>query len=75
VITEYINCLQPLKNATERLKGRGETGKFSALYEIILVFKYLLRSLKNSAKPFKHVNFNAHAKAPKDYLIINLRAA
>jgi hypothetical protein len=75
VLIEYINCLRPLKNATERLEGRGETGKFGALYEIILVFKYLLRSLENSAKPFEHVNFNAHVKAPKDYLIINLRAA
>jgi hypothetical protein len=75
VITEYIDCLRPLKNATERLEGRGETGKFGALYEIIPVFEYLLGSLEHSAKPFEHVDFNAHAEAPKDYLIINLRAA
>jgi hypothetical protein len=75
VITEYIDCLWPLKNATKRLEGRSETGKFSALYEIILVFKYLLGFLKNSAKPFEHLDFNAHAEAPEDHLIINLRAA
>jgi hypothetical protein len=39
------------------------------------MFGYLLRALKISAKPFEHVNFNAYAKAPKDYLVINLKAA
>jgi hypothetical protein len=75
VITEYINCLQPLKNATSRLEGRGKTGKFGALYEIIPVFEYLLGALEISAKPFEHVNFNAHAEAPEDHLVINLKAA
>jgi hypothetical protein len=61
--------------ATKRLKGRSKAGRFSTLYEIIPVFKHLLRALEISAKPFKHVNFNAHAKAPKYYLVINLKAA
>jgi hypothetical protein len=75
VIKEYINCFQPLKKATERLEGRGKMGKFGALYEIIPVFEYLLNALESSAKPFEQVNFNAHAEAPEDHLVINLKAA
>jgi hypothetical protein len=71
----YIDCLQPLKNATERLKGRGKTGKFGALYDIIPVYEYLLGALEISAKPFEHVNFDAYAEAPEDHLVINLKAA
>ena len=41
-ITEYISVLRPLKLAIKRLKGRGCSGYFSAIHEIIPVFKYLL---------------------------------
>lgn len=75
MITKYIDYLKPLKYATKRLKGRGKAGNFSAIYEIILVFKYLLAALEALVKPFKHVNFNAYAKAPEDHLAINLKAA
>jgi hypothetical protein len=46
VITEYQDCLEPLKVATERLEGRGKAGKFSAIYEVIPVFEYVLTSLE-----------------------------
>ena len=36
VITEYIDLLRPLKYASERLKGRGKSGKFGAIYEVIV---------------------------------------
>jgi hypothetical protein len=75
VITEYIDFLQPLKNATARHGGRSKTGKFGALYEIIPVFEYLLGALESSVELFEHVNFNAHAKAPENHLVINLKAA
>ena len=42
VITEYIDLLRPLKAATERLEGRGESGKYGAIFEFIPVFEYLL---------------------------------
>jgi hypothetical protein len=42
VVTEYIDVLKPLKAATKRLKGRGNSGRFSTIAEIILVFKYIL---------------------------------
>jgi hypothetical protein len=46
VITKYINLLRPLQHATERLEGRGKSGKFGAIYEVILVFEYLLAELE-----------------------------
>jgi hypothetical protein len=47
VITEYIDVLRPLKQATKQLKGRGINSAFRAVAEIILVFKYLLRIYKD----------------------------
>jgi hypothetical protein len=38
VITEYIDILKPLKTATKRLEGRGKTGSFRAIAEIIPIF-------------------------------------
>jgi hypothetical protein len=67
--------LKPLKAATKRLKGRGNSGRFSAIAEIILVFKYILNYYKQRIKVYKAVNYNAYDEAPKDYLAINLRAA
>jgi hypothetical protein len=42
VITEYMNTLKPLKAATERLEGRGKSGGFGAIAEIIPIFEYIL---------------------------------
>jgi hypothetical protein len=74
VITEYQDCLEPLKLATERLEGRGKAGKFGAIYEIIPVFEYILGALEARTRPFERVDFNP-TDAPEDHLIINLRAA
>ncbi|KAG9378404.1 Dimer-Tnp-hAT domain containing protein [Pyrenophora tritici-repentis] len=64
VIAEYQDCLEPLKYATKRLEGRSKDGKYGAIYE-----------LEARARPFEHVDFNAHAEAPEDHLNVNLRAA
>jgi hypothetical protein len=74
VITEYQDCLEPLKLATERLEGRGKAGKFGAIYEIIPVFEYILGALEARTRPFERVDFNP-TDAPEDHLIIDLRAA
>jgi hypothetical protein len=39
---EYIDVLGPLKTATKWLEGRGKSGSFGSIAEIILVFKVLL---------------------------------
>jgi hypothetical protein len=46
VITEYMDVLAPLKKASERLEGRGKSGKHGAIYEVIPVFEYLLGELE-----------------------------
>ncbi|KAA8611875.1 hypothetical protein PtrV1_13751 [Pyrenophora tritici-repentis] len=74
-ITEYQNCLKPLKIATKRLEGRGKVGSFGAIYEVLPVFEYILRNLEELAQPWIDVDFNAHNEAPEDHLHINLRAA
>jgi hypothetical protein len=75
VITEYMECLRPLKFTTSRLEGRGKGGKFGAIYEIIPVFEYLLNAIESLALPYAHVDFDAHPEAPEDHLAINLKAA
>jgi hypothetical protein len=75
VVTEYIDVLKPLKAATKRLKGRGNSGRFSAITKIILVFEYILNYYEQRVKVYEAVNYNAYDEAPKDHLAINLRAA
>jgi hypothetical protein len=75
VITEYIGALQPLKHATLRLEGRGKAGNFGAIYEIILVFEYLLNELESLILPYTNVDFNAHPEVPEDHLVIDPKAA
>ncbi|KAI0569829.1 hypothetical protein A1F97_11065 [Pyrenophora tritici-repentis] len=74
VITEYQDCLEPLKFATERLEGHGKAGNFGAIYEVIPVFEYVLSALEARTRPYERVNFN-YADAPEDHIHINLRAA
>ena len=75
MITKYINVLQPLKAATELLEGRGKHSRFSAIYEIILVFEHLLKRLEEAAELYKNVDYSAHDEAPEDYLAININLA
>ncbi|KAI2479352.1 hypothetical protein Ptr902_09563 [Pyrenophora tritici-repentis] len=69
------HALKPLKAAIKRLKGRGKSGGFGAIAEIILVFEYLLGYYEQRVKAYEAVDYNAHNEAPKDHLAINLRAA
>jgi hypothetical protein len=64
-ITEYQNCLEPLKIATKRLEGRSDSSSFSAIYKVLPVFKYILRNIEELAQPYANVDFNAHTEAPK----------
>ena len=66
--------LKPLKEATKRLKARSKQGSFRAIYNVILVFKYVIRAYKAILRTYDHVNFNAYPKALEDYLAINLNA-
>jgi hypothetical protein len=74
VITEYIDVLKPLKMATTRLEGRGRSGRFGAIYEVIPVFEYLLEQFEERVKGLERVNY-APGDAPEDHILINSRAA
>ena len=74
VITEYIDVLKPLKMATTRLEGRGRSGRFGAIYEVIPVFEYLLEQFEERVKGLERVNY-ALGDALEDYILINSRAA
>jgi hypothetical protein len=74
VINEYIQVLQPLKEATKRLEGRGKSGRFGAIYEVIPVFEAVLSVYEQLLKPYDNVDHDG-ADAPEDHLPINLRAA
>jgi hypothetical protein len=75
VVTEYVDVLKLLKAATKRLEGRGNSGRFGAIAEIIPVFEYILNYYERRVKVYEAVNYNAHDEAPEDHLAINLRAA
>ncbi|PZD23253.1 Dimer-Tnp-hAT domain containing protein [Pyrenophora tritici-repentis] len=75
VIAEYIDVLRPLKQATKRLEGRGKSGAFGAIAEVILVFEYLLGVYEDRLQSYKDVIHDEHTESPEDHLAINLRAA
>ena len=75
VVTEYIDVLRPLKSATKRLEGRGKSGRFGAIAEVIPVFEYILNYYEQRVQAYDAVDYNAHDEAPEDHLAINTRAA
>jgi hypothetical protein len=74
VITEYVEVLQPLKEACQSLEARGRSGKFGAIYEVIPQFEAILKAYESILEPYEDVDFNAFG-APEDHIAINLRAA
>ena len=75
VITEYMDALKPLKAATKRLEGRGNSGRFGCIAEVIPVFEYILTYYEQRVQLYEAVDYNAHNDAPEDHLAINMRAA
>ncbi|KAA8622731.1 hypothetical protein PtrV1_04037 [Pyrenophora tritici-repentis] len=73
-LTKYISVLEPLKEATKRLKARGKAGRFGAIYEVIPVFEAILAVYEQLLKNHESVDYNANS-ALEDHLPINLRAA
>ena len=75
VVTEYMDALKPLKAATKRLEGRGNSGRFGCIAEVIPVFEYILNYYESRVLAYEAVEYNAHNEAPEDHLAINMRAA
>jgi hypothetical protein len=75
VVTDYIAVLKPLKAPTKRLEGRGASGAYGAVAEVIPVFEYILKEYEDQVAPYTAVDYNTHNEAPEDYIAINLKAA
>jgi len=73
VITQYIQVLKPLKEATSRLEGRGTSGRFGIIHEIIPTFEAILKAYESLSEQYTSINFN-EADALEDHLVINVRA-
>ena len=56
VITEYMEVLLPLKEATKRLEGCGKGDAFGAIYEVIPVFEQLLAAFERKLRQFDNVD-------------------
>lgn len=64
VITEYINVLRPLKTATKRFEGRGKSGSFGSIAEIIPVFEVLFSKFEEKLQNYDAVDHYQHNEAP-----------
>jgi hypothetical protein len=75
VVADYMAVLKPLKAATKRVEGRGASGAYGAVAEVIPVFEYILKEYEDQVAPYAAVDFNTHNEAPEDHIAINLKAA
>jgi hypothetical protein len=73
MVTDYMDVPKQLKAATKRLEECRNSRHFGAIAEIIVVFEYILNYYEQCIKVYEAVDYNAHNKAPKNHLAINLR--
>jgi hypothetical protein len=73
-ISEYIKLLEPFAEATRLLEGRGKHGRYGAIWEVLITFKWLLNQLKALKDRLKEVDYN-DSDAPEDYLVANVNLA
>jgi hypothetical protein len=55
-INQYIEVFPPLKEATRRLEGRGDSERFGAIYEVYSTVEYLLSQFKQLVESFSGVD-------------------
>jgi hypothetical protein len=70
-ITEYIQLLELFFKATQLLEGRGQHGRHSAIWEVLLMFECLLiqlGALKDRLEDLNHED----ADVPEDHLVMNV---
>lgn len=73
-ITEYIELLQPFKEATTWLEGRGNAGLHGAIWEVIPTFEWLIKRLEALRVRVEAIDYN-DVDAPEDHLKTNLNLA
>jgi hypothetical protein len=58
VIVEYIGFLKPLEDATRRLQGRGKSGRWGAIWEVIPTFDSILQLYEDEKNRLDEVDYN-----------------
>jgi hypothetical protein len=71
VINQYVVLLRPLLNATSRLEGRGKSGRFGAIYEVIPTFDSLLTIYEAEKARLSEVDYNSPT-SPEDHFKTNV---
>ena len=59
VIVEYIGFLKPLENATRRLQGKGKSGRWGEIWEVIPTFDSILQVYEDEKNRLEEVDYDA----------------
>jgi hypothetical protein len=73
-IVEYKNLLEPFKEATNWLQGRGAAGSHGAIWEVYVTFEWLLSALEAHKERLEAINYT-DTNAPEDHLVANVNNA
>lgn len=73
-IVEYKQLLEPFKEATNWLQGRGSAGSHGAIWEVYVTFEWLLSALEAHKERLEAINYN-DTDAPEDHLVTNVNNA
>lgn len=73
-INEYIQLLQPFAEATRLLEGRGQHGRYGAIWEVLITFEHLLETLESHKERLAQINYD-DPDAPEDHLALNINLA
>ncbi len=65
-INKYVEFLKPLEEATHRLEGKGKSGRFGALYEVIPTFDCILAFYEAEKDRLSEVDYETE-DAPEDH--------
>jgi len=69
-----MKLLAPFAEATKLLEGRGKHGRYGAIWEVLLTFKWLLDELEALKDRLMEIDYNAPS-ALEDHLKLNVNLA
>lgn len=74
-IADYINVLQPFKEATLLLEGRGSAGSSGAIWEVLPTFDWLITTLEGHIERLKEACYTQDPDSPEDHVLLNCQRA
>jgi hypothetical protein len=69
-----IRLLEPFAKATHLLEGRSQHGRYSAIWEVLVTFEWLLDQLEALKDRLKDVDYE-DPDSPEDHLVANVNLA